>query len=203
MTRATRLTFPNLEQPGLQHCFTLRGAGSSEIQVLPGQCDNPALPCIQAAQIHGNRVAAVDFPDAGCTIPDVDALVTSTTGLTLVIRVADCGPLYFYDPVRRVIGLAHSGRRGTELNIAGATLGRLEDEYGCRPADLVVVLGPCIRPPHYEVDFAGEIQRQVRSAGVLHFHDCGFNTASDPTRFFSYRMERGKTGRHHAMLKMT
>ncbi|MDC0321669.1 laccase domain-containing protein, partial [Akkermansiaceae bacterium] len=68
--------------------------------------------------------------------------------------------------------------------------------------DLVAVLGPCIRPPYYEVDFAKIIRDQAIRSGVLpeNFHDCALCTASDLKRFYSYRREKGNTGRHLALL---
>ena len=65
---------------------------------------------------------------------------------------------------------------------------------------MTAALGPCIRPPDYEVDFASEISRQAARAGVGNFIDCGLNTASDPARFYSYRKELGKTGRMMALI---
>jgi copper oxidase (laccase) domain-containing protein len=73
-------------------------------------------------------------------------------------------------------------------------------EYGSAPAELVAQLSPCIRPPQYEVDFAAEIGRQLRAAGVGEVADCGANTAADPERYYSYRMEKGRTGRLLALL---
>ena len=71
---------------------------------------------------------------------------------------------------------------------------------GCEPAEIVAQLGPCIRPPHYEVDFAAQIIAQCRAAGVRQVHDCGICTACHPERYYSYRMEQGKTGRMLALL---
>ena len=71
----------------------------------------------------------------------------------------------------------------------------LRENFGSEPGDLVVQLGPCIRPPHYEVDFAAEIGRQARAAGVKNFSDGGVCTACRPERYYSYRAEKGKTGR--------
>ena len=65
---------------------------------------------------------------------------------------------------------------------------------------MTAVLGPCIRPPDYDVDFAAEIGNQAQAAGVGNFIDCGLNTASDPARFYSYRKELGKTGRMMALM---
>jgi YfiH family protein len=156
---------------------------------------------VQGEQIHGNRAAAVGAPPDG-RVPGVDALATNVTGLPLVVRVADCGPVFFYDPVRRAIAVAHSGRRGTEGNIVAATVACLRDNFGTEPADLIVELGPCIRPPHYEVDFAAEIGRQAQAAGVRHFHDAGVCTASRLDRYYSYRAEKGQTGRMWGVLML-
>jgi copper oxidase (laccase) domain-containing protein len=67
---------------------------------------------------------------------------------------------------------------------------------------LIVQLGPCIRPPHYEIDFAAEIGRQAARAGVVNFYDCGICTASNLPRYYSYRAEKGKTGRMWAVLML-
>jgi copper oxidase (laccase) domain-containing protein len=122
--------------------------------------------------------------------------------LPLIIRVADCGPVYFYDPTQRVIALAHSGRRGTEGNIVGETIACLGDSFRCHPENLIIQLGPCIRPPHYEIDFAAEIGRQARACGVRQYHDCETCTASHLDRYYSYRVEKGKTGRMWAVLML-
>ena len=149
---------------------------------------------VHAEQPHGNKVAVVSGPSP-VRVPDVDALATSTIGLPLVVRVADCGPVFFYDPVARVIAVAHSGRRGTEGNIVAATIACLRKNFRSHPADLIIQLGPCIRPPNYEVDFAAEIGRQARACGVVHYHDDGSCTASHLDRYYSYRAEKGHTGR--------
>ena len=73
---------------------------------------------------------------------------------------------------------------------------------GALPADLVVQIGPCIRPPHYETDFAAEIIRQAGAVGVRDVHDCGSCTASDPEAYYSYRREMGRTGRMLALVGM-
>ena len=197
-------TFPALRLPGLRHGFSTRSRGT--LDGLEAElCESfiaAGFPIANAAsgeQPHGNRIAAASV--AG-RVADVDALSTATPGLPLIVRVADCGPVYFYDPVRRAIAVAHSGRRGTEGNIVGETVAHLVQVHGSRPDDLVVQLGPCIRPPHYEVDFAAEIARQSSRAGVVHFHDCGLCTASDLIRYYSYRAEKGKTGRMWAVLML-
>jgi copper oxidase (laccase) domain-containing protein len=65
---------------------------------------------------------------------------------------------------------------------------------------LIVQLSPCIRPPHYEIDFAAEIVRQAHAAGVTKVYDDGVCTACHPDLYYSYRAEKGKTGRMLALL---
>jgi len=78
----------------------------------------------------------------------------------------------------------------------------MAEKFGSAPTDLVVQLSPCIRPPHYEVDFAAEIIRSCRARGVLHVHDSGICTACELDRYYSYRAEKAKTGRMLALLAM-
>ena len=160
----------------------------------------------RAEQIHGVEIAVVpnseqitgadDLP----LVAGVDGLVTNQPGQTLAIYVADCGPIWLADAKSGAIGLLHSGKKGTEGNIFAAGLAAMERHFGTRPKDVVAVLGPCIRPPHYEIDFAAEIGRQALAAGIAEFSDCGLDTAADLDRFYSYRMEKGRTGRMMALV---
>lgn len=157
---------------------------------------------IQAEQVHGSESSICGVLQADTVVPGVDALITDVANLTLIIRVADCAPVYLVDPERRVVALVHSGRKGTALNIVPGTLAKMTRNCGCALDDIHAVIGPCIRPPHYEVDFAAAIRRQLADAGVRHVADCGLDTAADLTRFYSYRMEQGQTGRHFAALRL-
>ena len=196
-------TFPALELAGLRHGFSTRSQGpienlDAEINAAFISAGFPMIDAVHAEQPHGNRAQAVYVP-LGIRVPDVDALATSVPGMPLVVRVADCGPVYFYDPSQQVIAVAHSGRRGTEGNIVAATLACMQETYNSQAENVIVQLGPCIRPPHYEIDFAAEIGRQAHNAGVRHYHDCGKCTASNLDRYYSYRAEKGKTGRMWAV----
>jgi len=197
-------TFPALERTGLRHGFSTRSSGpleklETELNATFTAAGFPMVDAVHAEQPHGNRAQAVYTP-LGIRVPDVDALATSVPRLPLVVRVADCGAVFFYDPAQQVIAVAHSGRRGTEGNIVAATIACLQSTYDTHPENLIVQLGPCIRPPHYEVDFAAEIERQARACGVRQYHDCGICTASHLDRYYSYRAEKGKTGRMWAVL---
>lgn len=158
-------------------------------------------PLVTAQQVHGNRIAVIDGAvNADVHYESVDGLVTHQRGVTLGVYVADCCAVYLVDPKTPAIGLVHSGKKGTEAEISVKAIEAMQQSFGTNPLDLVVQLSPCIRPPHYEVDFAGQIQEQCRKAGVRHFYDCGTCTGCDLRSYYSYRLEKGKTGRMLALL---
>jgi polyphenol oxidase len=160
-------------------------------------------PFITAQQVHGERIGVVEeaTSDEAC-FESRDGLITTQRGVCLGIYVADCCAVYLADPVRKAIGLVHSGKKGTELGIVPNAIKSMAEHFGSRVSDLVVQLSPCIRPPHYETDFAAEIARQCRGLGVTALHDCGICTACDLDRYYSYRAEKGRTGRMLAFLAL-
>jgi polyphenol oxidase len=165
-------------------------------------------PLFTAEQIHGNKIAVVTrtvvsaVPGGvdGREIPACDGLITNHPGIALGIYVADCCAVYIVDPRAPAIGLVHSGRKGTELGVVTNAIRQMIERFGSEPADLVVQLSPCIRPPHYEIDFGADIIRQCRVLGIQQTHDSCICTACDLGRYYSYRAEKGKTGRMLAVL---
>ena len=161
-------------------------------------------PLLTAQQIHGDKIAIVDQSAArdkefaGC-----DGLITNQKKIALGIHVADCCAVYVVDPKTPAIGLVHSGKNGTEAAIISNAIQQMREHFGSDPAELVVQLSPCIRPPHYEIDFAAQIIEQCRAVGVTKIHDSGVCTACDVSRYYSYRAEKGKTGRMLALLGLT
>ena len=154
-----------------------------------------------AEQVHGKEVAVVGKANSG-SVPVADGLICNQPGVPLGIYVADCCAVYLADPVTGAFGLLHSGRKGSELAITAHVIAALRENFGAQPENLVVQLSPCIRPPDYEIDFASEIRAQAQRAGVKpeNIHDEGISTSSDLKKFYSYRMEKGKTGRMLAVL---
>jgi copper oxidase (laccase) domain-containing protein len=152
-------------------------------------------------QVHGREVAIVDAATLS-PVAGADGLITADPGVCLGVYVADCCAVYLVEPERRVVALLHSGRKGSELGIAKAAIGRMREELGCDPARIIVQLSPCIRPPHFEIDFTALIVEQCRAAGVRRIHDDGTCTATHLDRYYSYRAERGKTGRMLALLAL-
>ena len=152
-----------------------------------------------AGQVHGNRVSAVSA-DSHFPVPGADGLLTTVPGICLGIYVADCAAVFLADRSARGIALVHSGKKGTELGIVTSATNALCAATGAAPSDLVAQVSPCIRPPHYEINFAAKIVRQLQDLGVGEVQDCGTCTASHPHMYYSYRMEKGRTGRMLAML---
>jgi copper oxidase (laccase) domain-containing protein len=160
-------------------------------------------PLFTAEQIHGNEIAVIDSYSRGPMgreFPRCDGIISNQRGVALGIYVADCCAVYIVDPNTPAIGLVHSGRKGTELGVVTNAISQMVERFGSDPANMVVQLSPCIRPPHYELDFAAEIIRQCRALGVEHIHDSFTCTACDLDRYYSYRAEKGKTGRMLAVL---
>ena len=160
-------------------------------------------PLFTAEQVHGNEIAVIDSGSRGamgCEFPACDGIVTNQHGIALGIYVADCCAVYIMDPKTPAIGLVHSGRKGTELGVMTNAIGQMIERFGSDPTNMVVQLSPCIRPPHYEVDFAAEIVRQCRALGVQHIDDSRTCTACNLARYYSYRAEKGKTGRMLAVI---
>lgn len=160
-------------------------------------------PLFIAQQIHGNKIAIVDscrHGPVGREFPGCDGIITNQRCIALGVYVADCCAVYIVDPKTPAIGLMHSGRKGTELGVVPHAIKQMIERFGSDPANMIVQLSPCIRPPHYEIDFAAEIIRQCRSLGVKEIHDFGVCTACDLDRYYSYRAEKGKTGRMLALI---
>ncbi|MCR5604207.1 MAG: peptidoglycan editing factor PgeF [Lachnospiraceae bacterium] len=185
------LTFNNLSRiEGIRHAFSTRRGGVSEgiystmnlgytrgdikenvdenyrrmAQVL--DCDPSCF--VLSHQTHTVNVRTVTDKDKGCGITrpleysDVDGLITDTPGIVLVTLYADCVPLFFVDPVRKAVGLSHSGWRGTVNRMGQATVNAMRERFGTDPHDLVCGIGPCICMDCYEIseDVADEFLKE-------------------------------------------
>jgi len=158
-------------------------------------------PLLTAQQIHGDKIACVnamvetDREFSGC-----DGIITNQRGVTLGIYVADCCAVYLVDRKQRAAALIHSGKKGTNLRIVSKAIAQMHEKFSIEPQDLIAQLSPCIRPPHFEVDFAADIIRQCQTAGLNEIHDSGVCTACNLDAYYSYRAEKGRTGRMLALL---
>lgn len=108
-------------------------------------------------QTHTTNIRHVTAADRGKGVVrprdyhDVDGLITDEPGIALATFYADCVPLLFVDPVRRAVGLSHSGWRGTVGEMGLHTVRAMEETFGCRPENMLAGIGPSICRDCYEV----------------------------------------------------
>ncbi len=160
----------------------------------------------RAQQVHGNQVALVG--DIGCSFPveGADGLVCShNADCCLAIYVADCAAVWIYDEKVGTRALVHSGKSGTELNIVKQAIKVMSKFEHTDAANCVAVISPCIRPPHFEVDIAAKIKEQLLAEGLKEENiiDSNLDTATNLDEFYSYRVEKGNTGRMLAIFGRT
>ena len=123
---------------------------------------------VLSRQTHTTNVRVMTEQDRGKGMTrerdytDVDGMITNVPGLCLVTSYADCVPLYFVDPVRKAIGLSHSGWRGTVGKIGKETVRLMEKEFGSDPSDILAAVGPSVCMDCYEV--SEDVIRKVREA---------------------------------------
>lgn len=156
----------------------------------------------RAQQVHGNKVALVG--DIGCHYPveGVDGLICGAKAdCCLGIYVADCAAVWLYDTDTGCRALLHSGKLGTQHNIVAEALHKMHKIFGTISSNCIAVISPCIRPPHYEVDIPTAIKTQLLEEGLLpeNIIDSELDTAADLDTFYSYRVEKGNTGRMLAL----
>ncbi len=150
-----------------------------------------------------------------------DALISDMVGLMVGIRTADCAPILLADPGRRAVAAVHAGWRGTLSLIAARTVEAMAREYGTRPEDLWVAIGPSIGACCYVVgpevaaafrallpelvvqvegthlDLVEANRRVLRRAGVRaeRIHAAGLCTSCLDCKFHSYRRDGSSAGR--------
>jgi len=176
-------------------------------------------------QAHGTEVLRVDGPLERTV--EADGLVTATPGLALFVKAADCSLVVVADPVRRAVGVAHAGWRGSAKGVVENLVHALVREFGSLPRDLVAGVGPTIGLARYSVgrdvldtfrqrvpwaeeyarttdrglhfDVAGANARALREAGVTTVETAGLCTYDSPELLFSYRRQ-GKGVGHHGLV---
>ena len=180
---------------------------------------HPSASAVEAEQVHGSSLAVIARPGpATQMVPGCDALLTHLAGTALLVRTADCLPLFFADPRRGVVGLAHVGWRGLAASLPARVVAAFRHVYHVPAEALRVAIGPAIRACCYEVgpEFAGRFGPFVQQRGGRRTCDlvgaacdelrrCGIRpdrvadtrqcTACDVQRWFSLRQEGPSTGR--------
>jgi polyphenol oxidase len=183
-------------------------------------------------QVHGVNVICSDSPrPLNAPHQKADAILTNRPEITLFMRFADCVPIIFYDPILRVIGVAHAGWQGTVNKIVIETIKTMQSCYGSDPVDILAGIGPSISVERYPVgievidqveksfgqDATGLLKRYngnvhfdlweanrllLEQSGVKNIQVSGVCTAGNTDDWFSHRAEKGKTGRFGLILAL-
>jgi YfiH family protein len=108
---------------------------------------------LRASQVHGTRILRVRRTDDAAAVAqqEADGLASDEPGLGLSVHVADCTPILIACPVTGACAALHAGWRGTVAGMAAAGVRHLIEQFGSRPGDLRVALGPCIGACCFEV----------------------------------------------------
>jgi YfiH family protein len=135
-----------------------------------------AAEVVACQQVHGTGVMRVGRAQAGkgmfsyhSSLPNIDAMITDEPRLGLLTFYADCIPVYFLDPVRRAIGIAHCGWKGTMGRLAGHTASAMQDAFGSEIADIQAFIGPGIGGCCY--DIGEELAERVKVEFSAYFND--------------------------------
>ena len=182
-------------------------------------------------QVHSADVVHARAPRGEEGLQQADAIITDHPDVTLLMRFADCVPIFLIDPHKRAVGLAHAGWLGTARRTAVHAVEAMARTFGCEARDLMAGIGPSIGPDHYPVgpevveavrqvlgpradealsSVNGEIRLDLwranwvllEGAGVHRVEVAGVCTACNPGDWYSHRGEAGRTGRFGAMLAL-
>jgi len=181
-------------------------------------------------QIHSSKVQIAEEPRGGNPHVQADIILTNRPHVSLLMRFADCVPIFLYDPVVQAIALVHAGREGLARRAPAIAVEALVETYGVNPQDLIAGVGPSICPACYEVgeevvqkfrdtigvnetldyfqlingsyhmDLWSCTQSQLQDAGVHQIEIAKICTATNLQDWYSHRGEMGKTGRFAALL---
>jgi len=191
-------------------------------QVLANDLGYHLNTLVHMKQIHSNDVVIVTKKHDFFHPPTCDALITNEKNIPLMVMVADCTPLLFYDKQKNTIAVAHAGRAGAFKNIVKNVLQTFTKDFKADISDIIISIGPSIGVCCYEVgkeiykeakelnlDFAIAVQseryfldirkilkKQLLEAGVVekNIEISSLCNACNTQDFYSYRVEKG-TGR--------
>ena len=119
---------------------------------------------VHMKQIHSNLVHNVGEDDNFSNPPTCDALITNKINTPLMVMVADCSPILFYDNVKKVIAVAHAGRAGAFKNIVHNVIKSFKDNYNSDIKDIYISIGASIGNCCYKV--GGEIYEEAKGLNL-------------------------------------
>jgi polyphenol oxidase len=182
--------------------------------------------------VHGVNVAIADSPrPAQSPHVKADVILTDKPGVTVMMRFADCVPIFLHDPKNKVVGIAHAGWIGTIKCTVRYAVEAMQHHFGSSVNDIRAGIGPSIGPDHYEVgpkvadqvrqvfgeeaskvlvENSGQVKFDLwtanklilEKAGVTQVEVAGVCTACHTDDWYSHRAEKGRTGRFGAIIAL-
>lgn len=176
-------------------------------------------------QVHSSKVVITDETrDINQPYIQADAITTEKKCISLLMRFADCVPIFLYDVNLKVIGIVHAGWKGTINKIISKTIEKMIKTYGTSPKNLLAGIGPSICVKHYPVgesvikqliaeypdnwgNFVNVKENKIHldlrkinkmlltQSGVSNIEESRICTICDVGNWFSHRGENGQTGR--------
>lgn len=169
-------------------------------------------------QVHGCEVLKVVAPGR---YEGFDAMITNVPGIQLAVTIADCTPILIYDNIQQAVAAIHAGWKGTVQEIVKKTVAFMQKEYTTNPADCFAYVGTCIDDCSFEVgaevaenfssvhkhwnsgkekfyvDLKAANRDQLIETGFkpAHIGISAYSTVLNNDDYFSYRAEKGVTGR--------
>jgi YfiH family protein len=178
------------------------------------------VPYVELEQIHSKNIWKVDSPVPPKELSG-DGLITSKPGLYLVIKVADCYPLFIIDPLNTACGVFHVGWRGLKEGIVEEAVSKFTEYFHSQPENLIAVFGPGIKAENYEVGeefksyFPGSVieknskyyfdifqvaTNKLKRQGVKEIYGPPADTFSNPDLFHSKRRDVELKGLNRAII---
>jgi len=172
------------------------------------------------------------YQDIQDKFPDTDGFITNRNDIYIAVLLADCVPVILFDPNNKIIAVVHSGWRGTIKNIVGHAIDLMESEFQCKSENILIGIGPSIGQDAFEVgpevtqefvhtfgdnahsiiekkekdhiNLWNAIKIQCVKKGIpeKNIEISGICNYSNPEDFYSYRQQKGTTGRFAAGIRL-
>lgn len=199
-----------LDKYPLIYGFTTRVAGDfrrGNLDILGKIFKIDQKNIITMSQVHGTEI--IEISDIYKGESKVDGMVTRLKNKFLVVKVADCVPILFYDPIKEIVAVCHAGWRGTIDKIQQKIIQKMIS-MGSSPSDIISIIGPHISPCCYNInseralkfkDYVSKKNNEfyldlgkanvefLKKADVTNIEDLNICTSCQNDLFFSYRKE--------------
>lgn len=176
-------------------------------------------------QVHGDKILIIDNNNSSKEPDGYDAIITNQKNKYLIIQIADCQAVMLYDAKNEAIANIHNGWKGSTLNIVEKTIHKMGEEFGSNPIDIYVAISPSLGPCHAEFsdpynELPNDLHKYIGSNNHVDFWqatidqctNCGIPenqiecakicTYCNNQTYFSYRADKGGTGRFAAIIGM-